>query len=230
VSIEGSESVIARFDHSPLDPFTLLHEGNTVELVDRYLELQNRTGVLFTVKRIDPINQTIHLEPLPVTPKNFRVELTPQGNGSLENTTKRRFALRLWDGVGVLRLDETAETARGETREFNVKEESQDRWFPLGGDGVEIQFVFGDPTKPAQHQNYRPGDHWLIPARTAIEDILWEWTEAVGADGKTHVVPQHKKPHGIVGSYAPLATVEFSGGEFGKPNDKRRLLKRPELL
>ena len=39
-------------------------------------------------------------------------------------------------------------------------------WFELE-DGVQVQFVNADSAE------FRPGDHWLIPARSALGDILW---------------------------------------------------------
>jgi hypothetical protein len=61
--------------------------------------------------------------------------------------------------------------------------------------GVKICF---DPAQgPAAHK-YRSGDYWLIPARTAIEDVLWP-----GVPGN----PQPAPPQGVFHHYAPLAVL-----------------------
>jgi predicted flap endonuclease-1-like 5' DNA nuclease len=65
------------------------------------------------------------------------------------------------------------------------------KWIDLE-DGVQIWF---EP-----NGTYRTGDYWMIPARTAIGDILWP-TEAKA--------PAALPPHGIVHHYAPLARIRF---------------------
>jgi predicted flap endonuclease-1-like 5' DNA nuclease len=73
------------------------------------------------------------------------------------------------------------------------------KWIDLE-DGVQVWF---EP-----NGTYRTGDYWMIPARTAIGDILWP-TEA--ADGT--LAPAALPPHGIVHHYAPLARIRFDDGE-----------------
>jgi hypothetical protein len=80
-------------------------------------------------------------------------------------------------------------------------------------DGVQIQFQ-----KPAQGEsvnNYRTGDYWLIPARTATGDV--EWPGPIEN-------PQAWPPHGIEHHYAPLAMISFDGnGQVTTmPTDLRR--------
>jgi hypothetical protein len=66
-------------------------------------------------------------------------------------------------------------------------------WFDLE-DGVQVYFEPGgkDPS------TYRRGDYWLIPARTAIGDVLWPH-----GDGGSLA----KAPDGVRYHYAPLAFV-----------------------
>src|SRR5262249_20086998 len=66
-----------------------------------------------------------------------------------------------------------------------------DRWFDLS-DGVEVQFK-QSPTPP--HANFRSGDYWLIPARTALANTIWP----VDAQGPVFVAP-----HGVDHHFAPL--------------------------
>src|SRR5436190_5019554 len=65
-------------------------------------------------------------------------------------------------------------------------------------DGVEVRFEDG---------NYRTGDYWLIPARTAINDETGhiEWP----VDGANN--PLSLPAEGIVHHFAPLATINANG-------------------
>lgn len=77
---------------------------------------------------------------------------------------------------------------------------SPDDWVSLEG-GVQIQFSAGD---------YRAGDYWLIPARTATSgatgDIEWPRDDANN--------PLATAPHGIAHHYGRLALVDFDGTVF----------------
>ena len=69
-------------------------------------------------------------------------------------------------------------------------------------DGVEVVLSEGA---------YRAGDHWLIPARTAIStetgSLLWPRDPVTDQ-------PLPQPPHGIRHHYAPLAVVSFDGAIF----------------
>jgi len=90
-------------------------------------------------------------------------------------------ALRLWDQSGRgLRNDLALDATEGE-------------WLPLEK-GVEVRFGYqGD---------YRVGDYWWIPARTATADV--DWPE--DADGTARELP----PHGIEHATAPLALLSYT--------------------
>lgn len=70
------------------------------------------------------------------------------------------------------------------------------KWIGLE-DGVEVSFEPGG--------TYQTGDYWLVPARTAIGDVLWPAKE--GAEGAS--LPQALPPHGIEHHYAPLARISL---------------------
>jgi predicted flap endonuclease-1-like 5' DNA nuclease len=72
------------------------------------------------------------------------------------------------------------------------------KWIDLE-DGVQIWF---EPSG-----DYKTGDHWLIPARTAIADVLWP--DEAGPDGTA--VPKAMPPNGIAHHYAPLARISLDG-------------------
>lgn len=71
-------------------------------------------------------------------------------------------------------------------------------WLDLE-DGVQVWFEPGGEATPG---TYRRGDHWLVPARTAVGDVLWPQR----ADG-----PAPVEPDGVRYHYAPLAHVVGQG-------------------
>ncbi|WP_062290910.1 DUF6519 domain-containing protein [Nostoc piscinale] len=65
-------------------------------------------------------------------------------------------------------------------------------WIALE-DGVEVWFEPGG--------NYLTGDHWLIPARTIGQDVLWNRDDSGN--------PLLEPPHGIIHHYCHLALLEL---------------------
>lgn len=70
------------------------------------------------------------------------------------------------------------------------------KWIELE-DGVQIWFEQGG--------DYKTADYWMIPARTAIADVLWP-TES-GPDGTA--APKAMPPGGIMHHYAPLRRISL---------------------
>jgi hypothetical protein len=66
----------------------------------------------------------------------------------------------------------------------------ENTWLDLEN-GIQVFFEGGG-------QNYRSGDYWLIPARTATHDIEWP-----GGSANPESIP----PHGVIHHYAPLAII-----------------------
>jgi hypothetical protein len=81
-------------------------------------------------------------------------------------------------------------------------------------DGVQILFR---KATGGQASEYRIGDYWLIPARTATGDVEWP-----GPVGNPTALP----PHGVVHHYAPLAIVSVTNGTISGLTDLRRTLKQ----
>ncbi|MBX3010842.1 MAG: hypothetical protein KF832_05010 [Caldilineaceae bacterium] len=103
---------------------------------------------------------------------------TVQGATTVEHSAfPRNPKIRRWDSAGAL-----AVTIPGE----------HGGWLALE-DGVEIHFATGD---------YRTGDYWLIPARTALGNVLWP-------QDATPNSPQFQPRHGLHHGYCPLAIVEW---------------------
>jgi hypothetical protein len=79
-----------------------------------------------------------------------------------------------------------------------VREGSSTQPLPIRlEEGITIEFTQAGA-------QYRSGDYWLIPARTAIGDV--EWPTEKDADGNDQ--PAALPPHGIEHHYAPLAVVK----------------------
>jgi hypothetical protein len=74
------------------------------------------------------------------------------------------------------------------------------RWVELE-DGIQIQFVTGE---------YRSGDYWLIPARTATGDIEWPRQR----DASDQPMPRALLPRTTARHYAPLAVVMIASGRI----------------
>jgi len=151
-----------------------------VEIVDDGYALRAAAEPLHLVERIDRDGLTAVL-----------AGLGPAGTGQDQALHP---LLRRWDhdasdpatsDQGALLVTESADAAGG--------------WIELE-DGVQIQFpvsaVTGEPNE------YRTGDYWLIPARTATGDVIWPRRQ-VGDQVEWEARP----PNGVEHHYAPLAVA-----------------------
>lgn len=106
---------------------------------------------------------------------------------SLAVVAGRHPKLRRWDSAGAVA--------------------AKDAWQELEG-GIEVNFSTGE---------YRTGDYWLIPARTATGEIEWPPFEV------PNVAPEAQPPRGIQHHYCRLALVSLSGEKLGVNGDCRLL-------
>lgn len=81
-----------------------------------------------------------------------------------------------------------------------------DNWIALE-DGIQVKLGPGI---------FRTGDYWLIPARTATQDIEWPRGNVMAA-----ALPQ--SPHGIRHRYCRLALLDFDGTAWTRLSDCRML-------
>jgi hypothetical protein len=169
-----------------------LEPGDFVEVVDDRHALRMRPRRLLRVKEVDPLDLRVVLW-----------EAVPDGVGDDPDLHP---LLRRWDhrerpaaaGGVPLKGDnalEIVETTDG-----------KDHWIELE-DGVQVQFEDGG--------HYRPGDFWLIPARTATGDVEWP---------RSGDEPDFRHPAGIDFATAPLAFVRSL--ESGQLDDLRCLFER----
>ena len=165
-----------------------LSVGDWVELVDDVYVLQNESANLLKVQKIDSGSLTVTLE------GSADPSLGKPGTHPL---------LRRWDQKG----GDPAEggLTLGSDKAALVEESSTD-WLVLE-DGVQIQF---QPQVPGRSPNqYRTGDYWLIPARTATGDVEWP-RETIKDSSGTKILPIAKPPDGIQHHYAPLAVINVT--------------------
>lgn len=72
--------------------------------------------------------------------------------------------------------------------------------------GIEVSFADG---------TYHSGDYWLVPARTAISEVLWP--------GAAENNPEYLEPRGITHHYATLARVQIAQGVVTTVTDCRKM-------
>ncbi|MFL6211755.1 MAG: DUF6519 domain-containing protein [Pyrinomonadaceae bacterium] len=192
-SVAGKEVTL---EHLGRDTRTSVQIGDWVELVDDDYDLLGRPEALLQITDIKHEDMIVTLSGTPATTR------TDKGGRS---TPRRNQLLRRWDqkagdpNLGGLELRDGAAIIKERTSG------GDDNWLALE-DGVQIQFQGGG--------HYRPGDYWLIPARTETGDV--EWPGAVGN-------PEAQPPHGITYYYAPLARITVSaGGDVNVEEDYRR--------
>jgi Family of unknown function (DUF6519) len=165
-----------------------LKVGDWVEITNDEMILQGDVPPLVQVDSIEPIDMVLRIK-------------VPAGLKTLPFKKKedKTLLLRRWD--------HKADIKKGGAVAL-VEDGGNKNWLMLE-DGVQIQFQAG--------ADYRAGDYWLIPARTATGDIEWPKDK----DGN----PLSQAPHGVPHHYAPLAVVSIVGGS-PKIDDCRTQIKQ----
>lgn len=189
-----------------------LTEGELVEVEDDYSVLLNEPGMLMSVQAIDPSTLKVTLN-------------GTAGDPAIGSDESLHPLLRRWDqtagdpaeGGLTLANDNAAFVQEGVAVWLNLE------------DGVQISFQSASSVSPATGQSvpnqYRTGDYWLIPARTATGDV--EWPQVIGLDGKPETdangnsVPLALPPHGVNHHYAPLAVINVNTNGVNVPKDCR---------
>lgn len=151
-----------------------------------------------------------------------KLELTPPPSNHFYFQPGQRtdIALRRWDQLSG--ADNRGGELAGPDGLAIVEGERDAHWLNIE-DGIQVQFVAGEPH--AHH--YRPGDYWLIPARTADEGVLLRSKEAQPPDGVDHhyaplalFVPQRSK---VIADYRqwfrPLAALQEQVTSLGDTLD-----------
>ncbi|MBD2261436.1 DUF6519 domain-containing protein [Pseudanabaena sp. FACHB-2040] len=170
---------VVTLEHLGYDSRFSLREGDWVEVIDDAYIYRNEPKPLLQVKKIDLIT--------------LQVTLSAPPDGTTGRDRKLHPALRRWDHkASNPSLGGSAIAADG-ALPIQFTEAGDDRWQTLEN-GVQVQFQPG---------TYRPGDYWLVPARTATGNVEWPQEQMPGAKP----TPQALPPHGVKHYYAPLALI-----------------------
>jgi hypothetical protein len=99
----------------------------------------------------------------------------------------------------------------------------ENRWIDLE---AGVQVWFDGPADPTASTTYRSGDYWLIPARTALADVIWpdEPDPAASTTGATR--RRRLPPAGVRHQYAPVAVLSPRAGGGFDIKDLRRSFPR----
>lgn len=193
--------------HLGRDNRSSLATGDWVEIVDDDKVLAGDAGNLGQVQGVNPDDLTVTVK-WSTSPASY-----DEQSYAAKHVLLRRWDYRTSDvsGTSVAGKPEPADDGALKIKEAQSLDPDKDPWMTLE-EGVQIQFQ--SPSSGNAHQ-YRTGDYWLIPARTATGDV--EWPKA--SDETALAVP----PHGVQHHYAPLAVVSLGGTGAVTPNDCRRL-------
>jgi hypothetical protein len=150
--------------------------GDVFELSDDDIAVSGKSGPLRRVTGVDLDTWTISFA----------------GSGLAGTVdTSRHAVLRRWDHghrTGAIDTRNANNDGRPEIAD-DLALSVEGRWLTIE-DGISILF---------DGAQYRTGDYWLIPARTAIGDVLWPRDK----DGN----PKAMASHGVEHHYAPVAIV-----------------------
>lgn len=176
-TLEGTTATLETFGR---DMRLGLTEGDWVEILDDVLAAKGSAGQLAQVGRLNGDDFSISLS----VPAGITLPTYP-AQGAHQHPYLRR-----WDHSGDPKFGGALPLT--EADDAKVKE----GWLTLE-DGVQIRFSKGG--------QYRVGDYWLIPTRTATGDVVWPHEKEKDADGNPFAIPL--SAHGPKHAYAPLLHV-----------------------
>jgi hypothetical protein len=180
LTLKGNEAQLA---HLGRDSRHSLQIGDWAEIMYDALVLRGEPGHLLKVIDIDPVAMKVTLE----VPDALELPV-------FEEDSSEHPLLRRWDHKAG-----DPDAGKPTLMDNGALGIEEDRWLVLE-DGVQVQFQ--GLRDEDQFHEYRSGDYWLIPARTATGDVGWP--------GPANN-PEAVSPHGIQHAYAPLAVVPVSG-------------------
>jgi hypothetical protein len=184
--LDGGGTNVLTLEHVGRDGRFGVVENDWVEIQDDDSALTGRVSKLVQVQSVDRVGMTVTLVDTP--------------DPTIGKDQTRHPILRRWD----LRASMLSAGTDGAAL---VAEADDDHWLVLE-DGVQIQFAKADPAAPNQ---YRTGDYWLIPARTATGHVEWPTEEGKDTSGTTVTAQAALPPVGAQHHYAPLAVVNVDG-------------------
>jgi hypothetical protein len=185
---------VATLENLGRDRRSTLSSGDWVEIVDERIGARQMPGVLAQVEK-------------PPDRDNLEVTLKPPPGVTLPtyaDATKWRPLLRRWDHRG----DPAKAGAIALTAKPNTSAGALDGWIDLE-DGVQVWF--------SADGDYRAGDYWLIPARTATGDVEWPYEPGTETLAKENRIRAALPPRGVEHHFAPLllSSPPAAGGLAG---------------
>jgi len=195
--LSGGGTAVVTLDSLGRDDRFGLAEGDWVEVLDDDYVLLNQAGTLLQVLSIDR--------------STMQVTLSAPPDNSVGKAPTKHPILRRWDQK---QGDETTGgLAFGTDNAALIQESSDDTgWLDLE-DGVQIQFQKFDQSqeqgKLKLQPQYRTGDYWLIPARTATGDVEWPTQVLKDPQGNSKKWVIARPPDGVNHYYAPLGTIDL---------------------
>jgi hypothetical protein len=197
-----SGTIECNLENLERDPYQL-RENDWVEIVDDVTVLNGRTLPLCRVEELDRPNGKVILQ---ADKESIKRIITEIGERELQHPLLTR-----WDQKEP--NDSNDEKADDSNWENGVISVEKGTWQTLEH-GIEVCFTGQGPNQP--------GDYWLIPARTQLDEGI-EWPQQ---DGQ----PQAQAPHGIAHHYAPLALLQFGKGGWSViPDDAARFATLPQV-
>lgn len=193
-------SIVSRVDGEVVTLANLGRDARFGLEVGDWVEIQDDDYVLHG--KADPLLRIVKIDA-----GSAQVTLSDSPSGKVGRDLSKHPLLRRWDQKsGDVKKGGLELSAAGAAF---IREGTGERsWLELE-DGIQIQFHPADPAN-----QYRTGDYWLLPARTATADVLWPGEE----DGK----PKAVAPRGIEHYHAPLGLATFdSAGAIKLPGDCR---------
>jgi len=172
---------VASLENLGRDRRSTLNSGDWVEIVDEQIGARLIPGVLAQVEK-------------PPDRDNLEVTLAPPPNVALptyDAGNQWRPLLRRWDHRG----DPAKAGAVALTAKPNTAAGALDGWIDLE-DGVQVWF--------SKDGDYRAGDYWLIPARTATGDVEWPYEPGSEKLPKANRIRAALPPRGVQHHYASL--------------------------
>lgn len=197
----AGRTVVLTLEGLTMDPRRRLTPGDWVQLVDDASTMRGVGSPLLQVETVDLSEATVVV------------------TGAADETGSDPAlhpVLRRWDHAA----HDESNPALGDEGALFVREATtaDHGWMELE-DGVVVQFP---APAPGQTPNdYRTGDYWLVPARTATRDVIWPHETVDG-----ELVARPRPPDGIEHYVAPLAIASMGGdGSWTVDTDCRRQLR-----
>jgi hypothetical protein len=190
-AVDTIEDRIVRLSHWWRDDRLGLKRNDLVEVLDDATAILNERGAgeasapLSRVVNVDQDAMTVKLDSAPALPSA---------------DPERHPIIRRWDHPSG---SQTVDNGQSRDHALPVVE---DEWIDLEN-GIRV-LVEKDAENPSQPNYYRSGDYWLIPARTALGDILWPRRRSTEPHS---FESEGRSPDGIDHHYAPLGIVEVDG-------------------